>query len=177
MDGQAVFIISGKQGGGKTTTLTKVINLLKKEGVKINGFSALGEWENGLRTAFFLEDIQSGTKKLLCKNKEEDGFEKHGRFYFNPATIAFGRQLLLKAAPGNLLVIDEIGRFELNGKVWSVLLKELVEKPGHRLMITVRDEFVEAVTRHFGFINPVVFQANDKAELIAECIRSKLKTA
>lgn len=170
-----VFIISGRQGGGKTTTLTKVVGLLVKEGVDVRGFLAPGEWDNDLRTAFFIEDIQSANQKLLCKNMDEEGFEKHGRFYFDPETIAFGEQLVIKAKPGDLLVIDEIGRFEMKGNVWSNLVQKSIEKSRNPLLITVRDEFVSEVVQHFQFVKPTVFNTDEAINLISEKIILRLK--
>jgi nucleoside-triphosphatase len=175
MEMQPVFIISGKQGGGKTTTLTRVVNFLKKKDFNIYGFVAPGEWEDGKRTKFFIRDIQSESQKILCQNSDAEGFEKYGRFYFDPETIFFGEQLVSKSRTGDLIVLDEIGRFELNGHVWSQLLKKLIKKSENPLLITVRGEFLTSVIQEFEIKKQIIFQTNEDALLISDKIESILR--
>lgn len=172
MDEKPVFIISGKQGGGKTTTLTLVVNFLKKDNFNIYGFVAPGEWEDGKRKKFLIRDIRSGNQRILCQNIDKKGFEKYGRFYFDPQTIFFGEQLLHKAKPGDLLVIDEIGRFEIKGNVWSKLFRKLIRNSQNPLLITVRDEFITKVIQEFGIKKHIIFQADEDVTLISGKINS-----
>jgi len=175
MKSQPVFIITGKQGEGKTTALLQLVDHLKKAGIAVAGFVAQGEWEKGLRTQFFLNDINSDTKKLLCKSVPGKGFEQIGRFYFNPETIRCGEKLIENAKPGDLIVIDEIGMFELKGKVWGTILKKKLMEGVNPLIISARSQFLDTITEHFKLDRSLVFDCKEDTILLSEKICSILK--
>ena len=174
MNQQPIFIISGEQGEGKTTRLTEVVKALKSNGLVVKGFTAPGDWTENLRTDFLIKDICSHKSRLLCRDKTKEGFEKIGRFYFDPETIIFGKQILLDGKPGDLLVIDEVGKFEINGKVWSGVLNTLIKRSKNPLMITIRDQYVTDVIRHFQITNSFVFNVKEDAPAILEKVRAIL---
>ncbi len=165
-----VFILTGHQGEGKTTKLTKVISLLKLKGVDIFGFIATGEWENNLRSRFHLKDINSERNYLLCNREEKPG-TLNGIFVFNMQTIKTGEQIItegMKHAKA-LAVIDEIGRFELKEKVWYPVFKKLAEK-NFPTLITVRKSLLKPIIEKFGIEHPVIFNLEDKSTFIANKI-------
>jgi len=63
-------------------------------------------------------------KQVLCRSKIDASFTKIGRFYFNPVAIKSGIQILNNPNISDLelIVIDEIGLFELHGKLWACSL-------------------------------------------------------
>lgn len=175
METSKVFIITGNQGEGKTTFLKKVLFELNQSGIKTAGFYAEGKWKKDLRTAFEIVDIQSGKQRLLCCDKESPGFEKVGRFCFDPLTIQWGENILDKARQEGrcLFVLDEIGKFELNQKVWySALLNILAEE--HLVLITVRKEILEPLIQYFQIRNPFVFGLEDEPQIVARAIAAQL---
>lgn len=166
-----IFIITGNQGEGKTTFLKQVLQELSWAGIKTTGFYAEGKWENNQRTAFEIVNVQGGEQRLLCCDKETAGFEKAGRFYFDPRTIRWGENLLGKAGQRErcLFVLDEIGKFELAQKVWyPVFFSLLTEK--RPLLITVRKEILEVVIQYFRIRNPFVFGLDDAPHTVARTI-------
>jgi nucleoside-triphosphatase len=175
MKSHPVFIISGDQGEGKTTMLTEVVSELVKKDIGVHGFLAPGVWKAGLRSDFYIQDLVTGNQQLLCKSIPEKGFEKIGRFYFNPDTIAFGEDLLRNNKPGDLLIIDEVGMFEIKGQVWNRVLKEVIEAKENPLLITVRKEFVDDVISVFNLSDPLVYHVSDNGKDIADKIIDHLK--
>jgi len=172
---QPIFIISGEQGEGKTTTLENVMQLLITKGVPVKGFTAPGKWKDNLRSRFFIKDLAGGESKLLCQNKPEMGFLKTGRFYFNLKGIEYGEQILLAAKPQELLVIDEVGMFEIKGYIWGPVLQQIVSSKKYPLIITVRKSFVDEVIRHFKINYAFVFGLHENPEDISEKIMTKLQ--
>lgn len=171
-----VFIITGKQGGGKTNLLIKVIEMLGKSGLKMNGFVAKGHWNNGLRSGFDLQNISSGESKVLCKDSFEKSYLKIGRFYFNPDAIKYGEEILsdLNVHNNELKVIDEIGLFEIQGKLWSNSLTNLLMNKTNPILITVRINFLEEVVSHFNLTNVMLFNLAESSFDIADKIYKKL---
>lgn len=175
MDPQVIFIITGEQGEGKTNALFKLINLLKKSGLTMKGFCAPGEWEKGLRSRFYLNDINSKTTMVLCQNIPENGFKQMGRFFFNPETISSGERLIDEAKPNELIVIDEIGRFEMQSKIWGPVLEKKLMENSNPLLLTMRKQFLDELVKHFKMIRIIVFDCKADVKSISEKIHSILK--
>ena len=177
MKQQQVFIISGEQGKGKTTVLMQVINELIEKGIGLDGFVAVGEWNNNLRTGFSIKHLKSGESQLLCFDHPDEKFEQIGRFYFNPQTIKLGEKILSPAKDSGIRVkvIDEIGLFELQGKVWANIFTELLNSDTYPLLITVREKFVKQVITKFQIENYLVFDLRQTASKIALQINRSLK--
>lgn len=176
MQTSKVFIITGHQGEGKTTFLKQVLPELNQSGIKTAGFYAEGRWENDLRTAFEIVDIRGSGQRLLCCDKKSPGSEKIGRFYFDPSAIRWGESILngAKQEGGCLFVLDEIGKFELTGKVWySVFFDLLAEK--RPVLITVRKEILESLIQYFLIRNPFVFDPDSTPQMVARAIATRLQ--
>ncbi len=156
MTNNPIFIISGKQGEGKTTLLMQVTALLKKQQIALSGFAAKGYWKNGQRDAFDLTDLQSGKTIPLCTRNINN---KHG-FIFRMDALQYGSLLLKPSHSKNkiLFVIDEVGKMELKGEVWFLALHDLLKKGNNPILITVRDQFVEQIVKKFGLTNSKIFQ-------------------
>lgn len=172
MHKQNVFIITGKQGEGKTTKLLETLDILKSKKVDCFGFFAKGEWLDGLRVSFQIEDINTGQSILLCQDMAKEGFQKAGRFYFNPDAIRYGEKILIDSlgCSSAVVAVDEIGRFELAGNIWANSLKNLLNASHNQIILTIRDAFLDEVIDKFG-INPLaVFDLSVSAAEIAQSI-------
>ena len=174
MNKHPIFIISGAQGEGKTTALIDVIEELWKDRISVAGFIAEGEWQNGLRTRFYIRNVNGTEKMILCQSEEDKAFKKQGRFYFNPEAIQLGAELVRTKEFKQVVVLDEIGLFEINGHVWAPVFKELISNADTPVVITVRDTFVEQVISAFNITKSEVFHCKTKPELIAKKIQKTI---
>lgn len=170
MSKQNIFIISGGQGSGKTTKLKEVLSILQKKGVSVAGFIAEGSWENNKRNAFTLVNIQSGESIPLCSNKLNDSWIQMGRFFFDQNAISKAEKWLLEGVSAHVdcFVIDEIGLFELDGKVWHSAFKKLLKQDNRAIIITVRDRFLERVIKKYNLQKVEIFSVDTAAFIIAE---------
>ncbi len=168
-----VFIITGSQGSGKTTFLTKLTKHLKAEGLTVSGFIAHGFWNNNERAGFELENIQTGEKIILCQTNPAKGWDKFRKFYFNPEGFAFGNRVL---DPANLektdfIAIDEVGPFELKNRGWAQAIKLLLHNIDKPMIWVVRKSLIEEILSHFNIndftILDVNVAENENAELIS----------
>ena len=126
-----VYIISGGQGFGKTTMLKFIISELQSKGVKVGGFIAEGTWMDGIRDGFSLLRITDNYAIPLCQSKPKKGYFNLGRFWFNPDAIKIGEETLNYGMTKDvdIVVIDEIGIFELQEKIWyNTFMKLLNER-------------------------------------------------
>ena len=174
MKNYRTFIITGEQGEGKTTLLKKVIRHLKERQIPVAGFIAEGEWENDSRKSFSVIDINTGEKKLLCTDEPREGYVPAGRFYFNPDALEFGESILLRAESGCLLVIDEIGKFELEDRIWADTFRKILKSSKYYLLFTVRRKFLDDVIYYFSIDNPLVFSCDQEEDAIMKTIMGNI---
>jgi len=170
-----VIIIKGNKGDGKTTKLKNIVNLLKTANVGVAGFVAVGEWQNGKRSKYTLVDILTFKMSVICTVTATDGYQKHGRFYFNPNTIEFGENVLANIpTKKNVVVIDEIGPFELDGEVWHNSLQSLLNNTNHVLLISVRNKLIDEVINKYKLKNMLVFDVKSSDNEIIKKIEEFL---
>ncbi len=173
-----IFIITGTQGSGKTTFLSKLITYLNAEGISIGGFIAHGFWKDNIRDCFELEDLQTGKKIILSQTKPIDGWEKFRRFYFNPEGFGFGEKIL---SPDNLIntkliAIDEIGPFELQGKGWRKAIDKLLKETTIPMIWVCRESILKELIAEFDLQNyHMYFISKETPENLTRSIISKLK--
>jgi nucleoside-triphosphatase len=144
-----VFILSGGKGSGKTTKCIEIAHQLKATGYRIGGFLAPGTFEEGSRNKIQLQNLQTNEVIEFAQREARENWQLIQSFYFNPKAILVGEEWLkTHQQNSDFLFIDEIGRFDVNGKIWGPVLLELLYS-ATPLILTIRDIFVEEVIRHF----------------------------
>ncbi len=153
-----VFIITGGQGQCKTTFLHLVIGLTVGLNVRVRGVISPGHLRDGRRSGFTLVDLATGEHEELSSIDPDPRCEAHGRFYFRPEGLSFGRRALAPPDPRetDLMVVDEVGRFELQGGVWAEQLDRLTAHPHPPMIWTVRRRLLHTVVERWNIQNPVV---------------------
>lgn len=166
-----VVIISGNVAEGKTKFVVNLIDLLKHEGIHSGGFYAPRILEDGNTIGYnLLSVVNSDTVEfmrlpdpVLLQNDEwlpnhsaetadkEKHAGNHGKFVINSKALSWGYRLISpeNAKTKQVVIIDEIGRFELMGGAWREALEKLLKIPELCLVITVRSNLVSEVVREF----------------------------
>ncbi|MCK9319515.1 nucleoside-triphosphatase, partial [Methanoculleus sp.] len=124
----------------------------------VRGVLAPGHVRDGRRSGFTLVDLATGRHEELSSIDPDPRCEVHGRFYFRPEGLLFGRRALAPPDPRetDLVVIDEVGRFELQGGVWAEQIDRLVALPHPPMIWTVRRRLLDTVIDRWKITNPVV---------------------
>lgn len=153
-----VLIITGAKHQGKTTFTKEVVDMLQEKGKSIGGFLAIGYFEDNRRSAFDLVSPETGEQKPLCSIHFTGG-EKAGPFCFDPEGQNFGKEMLTakKIAGKDIVVVDEIGPLELEGKGWAGALDLLSMAAGTTWILVVRSSLVEAVKEKWNLTDADVF--------------------
>lgn len=140
-------IITGDPGSGKTTLVTEVVAELTARGVRVGGFVAPGSWRDGRRWDFDLIDVAGGRREPLCGRDGPPQWAAEGDYRVNPLGIKLGRQALQAArrAAAQVVVVDEVGPWELGGRGWAGELDVLAAAPPPLLLLVVRRRCVDAV--------------------------------
>ncbi len=147
------ILLTGPRASGKTQFLLSLAEELRSRGIPAGGILAPGIWQEGRRSGYDLLEPLPNRQMPLCRLDPLAGGICIGPFHFDPAAIAAGRQALTSAASGRLPVIfvDEIGPLEMQGQGWAPALEVALGKPASLLVLVVRPELVDAVTRRWGF--------------------------
>ena len=120
------FFISGMPKAGKTTLLRKIIKDLKTRGYDVGGFISPEIKEHGTREGFYVEDITTGKKTLLASTVG-DG-PKISKYHVNVKEFeGIALETMRNAKDYDLVIIDEIGRMELESVKFGDILEDLLQ--------------------------------------------------
>lgn len=159
-DFEQVYIITGETGGGKTTFLLEMIKKLRWNTLSVAGFAALNVPDENRFAVYKIIDLASGKVLPLASRRFHKGWEAIGNFYFNPAGIEMGKNILEHALiyKPDIFVIDEIGPFELEGKVWSEGLTQLLLGRYCPVLLVVREKLVKEVIQTWNLHDAEIFK-------------------
>lgn len=168
-----VIIITGEIGSGKTTLLSAISSGLAGAGIQTGGIIASAVYEQDAKTGYTITDVANGKKMLLSNTRHTDGMARVGRYFFFPEAIDFGREALSaeKNRYSQIVLIDEIGAWELQGQGWATSLNELIINCDMPLIITVRKSFLDMVIENWMLQNPLVIEAEGA---VAEDVLGKI---
>ncbi len=172
-----IFVISGKVHAGKSSITKEVVTQLMDHNLTIRGFFTEPViHEDGLRS-YFIKDISSGARKILCSQRYSPGSVKTGRFYFSEKGLIRGRQILKKAIgePTDLVVVDEIGPLEMQDRGWASALEQLIKLTHTPQLWIVREQLVNVALRKWNIGEVILFPvATHTSQDIVKCILDHL---
>ncbi len=147
--GPNIIMLSGDTGEGKSTFLASLLELLKKQGIKTGGFIARGIQIQGQRKGFDLEDIKTGEIFELCRDEYVEGRLQTGKYFFDPLAFEKGRNILINALDeqSKLIVIDEIGPLEMQGKGWAPVVEQILADTSNTMLLVVRRQLLKDVCK------------------------------
>lgn len=158
---KSIFIICGDKGSGKSTFLKDILSHLRTDGFVFNGFVALHHLESD---SYVIKNLITNEESLIMQRSA--GFEKRpNHFKIFPDGVENGNiwiDGIIKQSP-NIAVIDEIGGFELQGKLWHDGLTRILESD-ISLIFTVKTKHLDEVIKKWKIHNAVVFNTADSVD-------------
>jgi len=148
-----LFILTGATGSGKTTRATEVVERLRALGLRVSGILAPGLLGDGRRSGFDLVDLKTGQTAPLAREDAgpRGAHPQWSRFAFSPDGLALGERALGPGAFGaDVIVVDEVGPFELAGGGWASALDRIAREYTGTVLLVVRTSIVDAVRRRWG---------------------------
>jgi len=170
-----LFVIAGEVNEGKTTFARKLADELAKQNVEAEGFLSEGEFKTGQKIAFYLRNLKTGERKLLCTDESQPGWAKTGRYYFDPQTLEYGNNLLKSASENSAVIIDEVGPLESKHKQgWADGILFLQTLPGCTQIWVVRKSLLPLVKDMFSVAAGNIFDIRtaDAGEAAGKIIKS-----
>ena len=155
------ILITADKGGGKTTFIKRVAELLARHDIPHAGFYAEGTWDGNARSSFSLTLLPEKTVIPLCDRTSEE-WQPCGRFRYNPTALEKGNEIIERSGPDDIVLMDEIGRQELEGRVWAGTLG-IATRMNNPLILSVQLRYLEGIiemlkplefTVYNGSINP-----------------------
>jgi nucleoside-triphosphatase THEP1 len=156
-------ILRGRTGSGKTTLAREVVTLLRQRGQTVAGILAPGLLEDGRRTGFDVVNLATGESTALARETAdvEGPHARWSRFAFSAEGLALGRRALGPDSEGaDVVVVDEVGPFELAGGGWAASLDDLARNFHGAFLLVVRRAIVEAVLARWGPPDTVVWDVD-----------------
>lgn len=171
-------VITGARGSGKTTAAAAAVDALRAGGFRVGGFLAPGEVRDGQRWAIELVLLDSGTRVPMATRDPDCAWPPLGPFKVNPDALSAGEAALSPEAARahDVLVVDEVGPWELEGAGWAGALDALLGGSTPLLLVVRRSLVADVLGRFAPGSDAAVWDvsAMDAGEIArAACERSR----
>ncbi len=172
------FIITGAKHAGKTTFAYNLSKIIIADGLSVGGFLCTGTFKNGTRDKFFIKSLNNNSEILIAdtnKNIDKQNYSFGSfTFYqqgFDFAYKEYNNSLLTKK---NIIIIDEIGKWELQGGGFASLFYKM---PVYSILLVVcRYDFTSDVNSLFFNNYANVIDINSDILLSAKNIKYQFHT-
>ncbi len=156
-----IFILTGEVGSGKTTLLKKIVAELKQRGVRVDGFWSDRLMDGEETVGYDLFDLKKRTCIPFLRKNGRAGWQRVGPYFVLPAGLAEAGKIIGRSLSHELLVIDEAGPLELEGKgCWPALYRLLLE-PSRRFFLVIRRSILEECLKLLNQAPTEIFEARE----------------
>ncbi len=139
--GGALTILTGPAGSGKTTLCRELAAVARRSGLDVAGVLSPARFVETRRVGIEAVDLRSGETRPLAwlHDPARPAMLELGSWSFDEAVLAWGNALLQRAAPCELLVVDELGPLELiQDRGWTAGLGAIDAGDYGRALVVVR---------------------------------------
>jgi nucleoside-triphosphatase len=146
-----LFIVTGSPGIGKTTVLSKIIDVVKERSYSVGGMLTSEVRVAGVRIGFEMLDVCGGKKGWLARTDQKEG--PHIRKYqVNLQDLdTIGAKAILQAVTSSdIIVIDEVGPMELFSDKFAQAVVTAIDSTKPLVCIVhwkIRNQFIEGILR------------------------------
>lgn len=166
-----VVLVHGDKAAGKTSLLIRLVAGLEQRAIKVGGLVAPRMMQGEETIGYSIYDIRLKKDKILMTKEFRQDAQKIGPFYFEDEGIHFGRIGLEDAIrDSEVIVLDEIGKAELEGEGWHTDLENILNHHHGILILGVRTSFTAAVIEKYQLKNSIEYPVGnqDLDEIIEE---------
>jgi len=154
------FFITGMPKTGKTTLLERLIEDLKKKGLKVGGVISPEEKEHGTREGFYVEDVDTGKRAPLASTKGNG--PKVSKYFVKIKSFESVAVPSMKNVDTyDVFILDEIGRMELKSSKFVDLLDQIFESPTP-VIASINQDYVE----RYGFSGETMILTKTNREAV-----------
>jgi nucleoside-triphosphatase THEP1 len=172
-----IIILTGERGSGKTTLLIKLVEEFQKQNRIMGGILSPVVMHDSVRIGYDVINVQTGNRTALCRNNLEPSEPSIGDLNFLENGIRFGNDAIQLSSSSNceLIVVDEVGPLELDGKVWAQAIDRLMNLSSCPVLFVIREHLIEKVKSRWSFIPIVILklEKNNSEEILTKLISLK----
>jgi MoaD family protein len=160
-----IFILTGAVGSGKTSFLGGLVTELRAAGVPLEGFLSLRVMAGGETAGYDLLEIRDGRSRPFLRRTGPGNGPRVGPYVMLPAGLAKANEIIRRSRAGDLLIADEIGLLELEGRgLWPALQDSLFDDR-RRSLVVVRESLLEQFRILFARVQVRVVEKKDWPEV------------
>lgn len=159
------WIVTGGRGAGKTTFCRHAVERARAAGLDVAGLLSPARMEAGEKTGILVEDVRTGSRRLLA-SVEPLGVRSlpMGRWHFSPEAIRWADEVLVRATPCDLLVVDEIGPLELElRRGWTAWENAWLSGSYRAALAVVRSELEARFRRDWEVTGVIAIRSPEQA--------------
>jgi nucleoside-triphosphatase len=160
-----IVVLSGESGCGKTTLCAQVAALARAQGLLVAGVLTPSCLVDGRKVSLDVEDVRTTQRRPLaeaCAEPQQSSAGSIGgpateswRFYADG--LAWGTEVLRRATPCDVLIIDELGPLELvHGQGWMIGLDVLRGGRYRLALVAVRPSLLRRFGERLGDIESTI---------------------
>lgn len=170
-----IFIITGSVGEGKTTQIQKIAEALNNQNISTGGILSPRIIKNENTIGYDVLDIATNERTAFLRKTEDEKLPKIGRYSILSEGIQAGCSVLNKSLNNHqVVVIDEVGRLELENKGWAENIRYLINSSKCNLILSVREKFIEQVIEKWYLKNYTILHVSENDHITNSKIIAKL---
>jgi nucleoside-triphosphatase THEP1 len=173
-NGPHLFLVTGLRGIGKTTWCGELVRLAQARGLRVAGLWSPAVFTDSRKSGIDLVDLATGQRRRLATSRGNDPVDAAVaavstiQWAFDPATIAWGNEVLANLPENDMLVIDELGPLELiRGEGLAAALDVLDSRAYRVAFVVIRPSLLAEADRrwpHAQVITPRQIGDDDEAD-------------
>ncbi len=151
MNKPQIIVITGDLEIGKTSLCLDIAGLAQESGIKVTGLVSPGVFEDGYKKAIDVQDVLTGERRRLAELKEQVETDlETKRWSFYPEAVSWGNNVLQKALPTEILIIDELGPLEFNrAQGWVEAFDAIDSGEFQTALLVFRPSLVQQASRRW----------------------------
>lgn len=168
------LIVSGEIGSGKSTFCQQVAEQGRKSGIKLGGLLSLAVFEAGIKVAIRAVNLRDNQARPLAylRRSRVAGLSTK-RWTFISETVMWGNEVLSRAVPCDLLIVDELGPLEFErGEGWLEGLKAIDGGNYAGALVVIRPSLIKQAQQRWPDADVVKINPEDDLGQRAEQIYS-----
>lgn len=139
-----LHLVSGERGSGKTQVCMGLAQLLSLYNEDLAGVISPAVFTQGRKTGIEVYDLRSQQRRRLAALRPKDESQEGATlatadWTFDASGLAWGNELLQRAIPCGVLIVDELGPLEfIQGQGWTAGFAALDSRSYRLAVATVR---------------------------------------
>ncbi len=144
-----IVILTGGVGSGKTAFVGRLLKILQSRSLIVDGFVGERVFENERLSGYDLVAVRDGRRFPFLRRTEVAGGTSIGPWRLDPSGLAAAAEIIRASESGAILVVDELGPLELEGRGHWPALAEVLDQPGRRFLFVIREGCLDGFARRW----------------------------